>query len=91
MLLEILFGAVVVIILLPLAIGTFWFVCCQTYLLHLVCRRLHLPCSIRVHRTRGLDGDDDLLQTYPTSARNPYRFNVDQNIDGNIIKYHGRF
>jgi hypothetical protein len=80
-----------IIMLLPLAVGTFWFVCCQTHLLNLIFHKLYLPCSIRVHRTRGFDGDDDNVQTYSQSAHNPYRFNVDQNIDGNIIKCHGRF
>ena len=52
---------------------------------------MRLPCSVHVHRTTGLEEGDDHIETYASTKKDPWRFNVDQNVSGNTIKYHGRF
>jgi len=69
----------------------FRFLICQIGLLQTVCYYLHLPFVFRIHKSTGLDDNEDVTQTYAPSPYNPYRFNVDINIDGIITKYHGRF
>lgn len=68
-----------------------WFACCQASLIQFFLNKLYLPCTIRVHKSTGLDEDEDYTTNYPLSKKDPFRFNVDVNIDGNIIKYHGRY
>ena len=60
-------------------------------LLQFVFIKMRLPCSVHVHRTTGLEEGDDHIETYASTKKDPWRFNVDQNVSGNTIKYHGRF
>lgn len=62
----------------------------QISLLELLCTKLHLPIEFRVHQWYGLD-DENFIKKYPASPHNPWRLNVDINIDGMIVKYHGRY
>lgn len=59
------------------------FTVCQAYLLNTICKWLHLPFSFRVHKITGIYDDcaDDQIHVYETSPYNPYRINVDVNID----------
>jgi hypothetical protein len=68
-------------------------VCNNEYCLQRLLKKLHLPCSIRVHKVHGLyeDDSDSVFYTYSETKRDPFRFNVDLNIDGMINKYHGRY
>jgi hypothetical protein len=52
---------------------------------------LRCPCSVRVLRSSGIDEDEEQVYVYLPSAYDPYRFNVDVNIDGMITRYHGRY
>ncbi len=72
-------------------IPVLWFVCCQASMLQLLLTKLHLPCKIRIHKVTGFDNDEDHVTLYPFSQKNVLRFNVDVNIDGNIIAYLGRY
>jgi hypothetical protein len=68
--------------------------CNNEYFLSKCFKKLHLPCTIRVHKVHGIfeDSSDSKVYTYDKEeARNSFRFNVDLNIDGMIIKYYGRY
>ena len=89
----------VVLMVLPLGLLLLlfgcWYGCCQALCLHNVCRRLRLPCSVRIHRAGGLEEEesDTVTYTYAQSdlAPDPWRFNVDVSISGVITKYRGRY
>ncbi len=64
---------------------------CDASLLQFLFKKMHLPCSIRVHRIRGLEKNDNYVYNYDFSKYDNSRFNVDINASGNIIAYHGRY
>jgi hypothetical protein len=59
--------------------------------LQFIFTKLRLPFTIRVHRFTGLEVDEVYYNIYNDKQRDPYRFNVDVNVSGNIILYRGRF
>ena len=58
---------------------------------------LHIPLIIHVRNIHGLYGDVQpylytLSERHPWRLKkNPWRFNVDVNIDGIVNKYHGHY
>ncbi len=76
-----------------LGIRIAWFLFANAHLINCCCKRLHLPCTVRVHRTSGVDddGSDDIVNHYSNNTRDPYRFNVDVTVNGRITRFHGRY
>jgi hypothetical protein len=64
---------------------------CRPDLVDYIFKKCKLPCSIRVHRVEGLGDDDWYDNKYPDSPHDPYRLNINVDIDGIVCKYHGRY
>ena len=81
----------VIFLVLPLGVVGFWYTFCQAFCLQNLFRKVGLPIHFRIHRATGLEPEEEIVHVYPVSARDPYRLNVDVNIDGVITRYHGRY
>jgi hypothetical protein len=66
------------------AVVSIFFVFNQISLLQKVCQLLHLPFIFRVVRATGLEEDETQVYQYDPSPYNPFRFDVEVNIDGMI-------